>query len=141
MSAFNSFYASFGSTKTGLATVEYQQVGAGGAVLVAATTVGVYEVGGGVYGVDVVLAIGCKALLWNTGEAIPIFATEDMLDNFNKQALVSERHTDPGTGVQTIFEETDDTTPLVAGAVTEDVAGTTPYSATSNGIDRQAKLT
>lgn len=140
MSNFTTYYASFGSSKTGLVTVEYAQIGAAGAVLAAATTAGVYEVGGGVYGVDVVLEIGCKSLLWNTGEATPIFAQEDMLANFNKQALISKQHTDPVTGRREIFEENDDTTVMVAGDIFEDVAGTTPYDGTGTGIDRSDRM-
>lgn len=140
MSNFTTYYASFGSSKTGLATVEYAQIGAAGAVLAAATTTGVYEVGGGVYGVDVLLEPGIRSLLWNTGEATPVFAQEDMLANFNKQALINKQHTDPGTGKRTIFEENDDATVLVEGDIFEDVAGTTPYDGTGTGIDRSDRM-
>ena len=140
MSNFISYYASFGSSKTGLATVEYTQLGAAAAVLAASTGTGVYEVGGGVYGVDVVLEAGVRSLLWTTGEAVPIFAQEDMLDNFNKQALINKRHTDPGTGQQTIFEENDDTTIMVQGDIFEDIAGASPYDGTGTGIDRSDRM-
>ena len=140
MSNFTTYYASFGSSKTGLVTVEYAQIGAAAAVLAAATTVGVYEVGGGVYGVDVVLEIGVRSLLWNTGEATPIFAQEDMLANFNKQALINKQHTDPVTGQRTIFEENDDTTVMVQGDIFEDIAGAAPYDGTGTGIDRSDRM-
>ena len=141
MSNFTTYYASFGSKKTGIATVEYAQIGATGSVLIAATTTGVYEVGGGVYGVDIVLEAGIRSLLWNTGEASPVFAQEDMLANFNKQALLNKQHTDPVTGKRTIFEEKDDTTVMVQGDIFEDIAGTTPYDGTGTGIDRSDRMT
>jgi len=134
MANFTSYYASFGSSQVGLATVGYEQVGLAGATLVARTTVGVYEVGGGVYGVDIVLSAGCRSLLWDTGATTPIFATEI------KQAIINKRHTDPGTGQQTIFEEADDATVMVQGDIFEDIAGTSPYSDTAEGIDRQDRM-
>lgn len=140
MSNFTTFIASFGSGKTGLATVGYVQVGAAGAVIVARATAGVYEIGGGCYGVEILLNNATKSLHWDTGTGTPIFAVEDLLDYFNKKALINRRETNPGTGVQTIFEE-NDSTPMVAGPIFEDVAGTTPYSATAEGIDRQNRLT
>jgi len=124
MANFTSYYASFGSSQVGLATVGYEQVGLAGATLVARTTVGVYEVGGGVYGVDIVLSAGCRSLLWDTGATTPIFATEDMMENFIKQAIINKRHTDPGTGQQTIFEEADDATVMVQGDIFEDSSRT-----------------
>lgn len=140
MSNFTTFVASFGSSQTGLATVGYEQVGAAGATVVARTTAGVYEIGGGAYGVEILLDNDTKSLLWDTGAATPIYAVEDLLDYFNKKALINRRQTDPGTGVQTIFEE-DDTTIMVSGLIWEDVGATIAYSATSNGIDRQNRMT
>ncbi len=140
MSNFTTFIASFGNSRTGLATVGYAQRGAAGAVVVARTTAGVYELGGGSYGVEILLDAATKSLLWDTGEVTPVFAVEDLLDYFIKKATINRRETNPGTGVQTIFEE-DDATAMVAGDVFEDVAATTPYSATAEGIDRQNRLT
>ena len=140
MSNFTSYFASFGSSQTGIATVGYEQIGLAGASLVARTTTGVYEVGGGVYGVDIVLSAGCRSLLWDTGGTPNIFATEDMMENFIKQALINKRHTDPVTAKQTIFEEVDDATVMVQGDIFEDIAGGTPYSATAEGIDRQDRM-
>lgn len=139
MSNFTTFNASFGSSLTGLGTVGYVQVGAAGAVIVARTTVGVYEIGGGCYGVEILLNAATKQLLWDTGGATPRFAVEDLLDYFIKKAQINRRETNPGTGVQTIFEE-DDATVMVDGPIFEDVAGTTPYSATAEGIDRQNRM-
>jgi hypothetical protein len=139
----STFYASFGSSKTGLATVEYAQIGLAGAVVEASTITGVYEVGGGVYGVDVVLNPAALSLLWNTGEGTPIFAHASLQECLNQEFLIkllrNKRITDPVTGIQTIYND-DDATPLVAGPVWEDTAGSVPYSATSEGIDRQDRL-
>jgi len=140
MSNFTSYFASFGSSKTGIATVGYEQVGAAGASLVARTTTGVYELGGGVYGVDIVLAAGCRSILWDTGEAVPIFATEDVMENYIKQLILNKRHTNPSTGKHTLFEEVDDATILVEGDIFEDIAGTIPYSAISTGVDRKDRM-
>jgi hypothetical protein len=139
MSNFTTFISSFGSSKTGLATVGYAQRGAAGAIVVARTTTGVYELGGGAYGVEILLNAATKSLLWDTGEATPIYAVEDLLDYFNKKALINRRQTDPGTGIQTIFEE-NDTTIMVSGQIWEDVGATIAYSAVSNGIDRQNRM-
>lgn len=139
MSNFTTFVASFGSQKTSLVTVGYEQVGAAGATVVARTTVGVYEIGGGAYGVELILDNDTKTLLWDTGETIPVFAVEDLLDYFNKKALINKQHTDPGTGRRTIFEE-DDTTIMVQGDIFEDIAGASPYSATAEGIDRSDRM-
>jgi len=131
------FYASFGSTKTGLATVGYEQVD-GVTSVVARTTVGVVEVGGGVYMVDLATGITSPAtgLLWDTGEAIAIFAFEDLKADLMIKILRNRRETDPVTGIQTIYDD-DGTTPLISGLIWEDVAGSVPYSATSEGVDRQ----
>lgn len=139
MSTFTTYLASFGSAKTGLATVGYEQIAAGGSSLVARTTTNVYEVGGGVYGVEIVLTAGCKSLLWDTGEGTPIFAAEDMLGDFNKKVLINKRHTDPVTGKQDIYED-DDTTLLVQGDIFDDIAGGTAYNAASVGIDRADRM-
>lgn len=139
MSNYTTFLASFGSGKTGLATVEYAQIGAAGAVIVAATTTGVYEVGGGCYGVEILLDNDTKSLLWNTGEPTPIFACEDLLDYFNKKALINKQHTNPATGKRDIFEE-DDVTLMIQGDIFEDIAGASPYDGTGTGIDRSDRM-
>jgi hypothetical protein len=139
MSNFITFVALFGSTMTGIGTVGYRQVGAAGATIVARATAGVYEIGGGAYGVEVVPTIGATSLEWDTGGGSPIFAHEDLLDYFNKKALINKQHTDPGTGKREIYEE-DDATLLVQGDVFEDVAGTTPYDGTGTGIDRSDRM-
>lgn len=140
MSNFTSYFASFGSSQVGLATVGYVQVAADGTALVARATAGVFEVGGGVYGVDIVLSAGCRSLLWDTGATTAIFATEDTMENFIKQAIINKRHTDPVTGRQTIFEEVDDSTIMVQGDIFEDIAGATPYDGTGTGVDRQDRM-
>lgn len=139
MSNFTTFVAIFGSSKTGLATVGYRQVGAAGATVVARTTVGVYEIGGGAYGVEVTLNNDTKSLEWDTGEATPKFAHEDLLDYFNKKVLINRQETNPTTGRRRILEE-DDATVMVEGDIFEDVAGTTPYSDTAEGIDRTDRM-
>jgi len=70
--------ASFGSNQTGLGTVGYRQVDNTGSTVVARTTVGVVEIGGGGYGVDVTLNAATVTLEWDTGGATPIFAHEDL---------------------------------------------------------------
>lgn len=139
MSNFITFIANFGNTKTGLATVGYVQRGAGGSTVVARTTTGVYEIGGGFYGVEILLENATKSLLWDTGEGSPLFACEDLLDYFNKKALINRRDTNPTDGKQRIFEE-DDSATMVEGDIFEDIAGTTPYDGTGTGIDRSDRL-
>ena len=75
------FYASFGSKKTGLATVGYVQMN-GSTVVVARATAGIVETGGGVYMVPVVLDAATTSILWDTGEGgNTIFAVEDVKVN------------------------------------------------------------
>lgn len=81
--------ASFGSSKTGLATVGYLEYDDTGSVNVARTTTGVVEVGGGAYGVDVTLTAGTVGLLWDTGEATPKFANESLVDSINIAAILA----------------------------------------------------
>lgn len=81
------FDASFGSSKTGLVTVGYREVDNAGATVVARTTVGVVEIGGGGYGVDVVLNAATVTLEWDTGEATPIFAHENLEIRADANAL------------------------------------------------------
>jgi hypothetical protein len=139
MSNFTTYTAMFGSGKTGLATVGYQLRGAGGAAIGARVTAGVYEIGGGAYGVDIILPNDCKGIEWDTGEATPKFAFEDLRADFIQQLLHNKEHTDPGTGIRTVFQR-DDTLPLVSGGIFEDVGGT-PYSGSSTGIDRSDRMT
>lgn len=135
--------ASFGSSKTGLTTVEYRELDADGVETVAATTTGVYEIGGGGYGVNIALSAldpTTVTIEWNTGEATPVYAHSSLEECINQAFIIkllrNKRITDPSTGIQTIYDD-DGVTPLVAGPVWEDAAGTTPYSATSEGVDRQ----
>jgi len=74
------FYASFGSSKTGLATVGYEE-NDGNTIVVARTTTNVVEVGGGVYMVPLTLNAATTGLLWDTGETVPVFAFEDIKEN------------------------------------------------------------
>jgi len=67
------FYASFGSGKTSIATVGYAEMN-GSTTVVARTTTGVVETGGGVYMVPVTLNSATTGLLWDTGEGTPVYA-------------------------------------------------------------------
>ncbi len=77
----------FGSTKTGLNTVGYQLKNAAGTNTGSRVTAGVYETSGGGYGANVaipyVIATGGGSILWDTGEATPKYASEEI----NPQAL------------------------------------------------------
>lgn len=57
-----------------------------------------------------------------------------------RKLLQNRTHTDPDTGVMTVFDD-DDETPLLTAHVYEDVDGTEPYAVTSNRIDRRDRLT
>lgn len=81
--------ASFGSSKTGLGTVGYEEYDDTGSTVVARTTVGVVEVGGGVYGLDVTINASTVGLLWDTGEATPVFAAESLVDSSNIAAILA----------------------------------------------------
>lgn len=140
MSQMLSYIAALGGDKAGLATVGYEVFGAGGVSLAARTTAGVYELGGGCYGVDVTLPNAAKSIVWDSGDASPRFATEDLRPDFIQQVLTNRRQTNPTNGRQEIFER-DDATIMVDGDVFEDVAGATAYNASSQGIDRADRQT
>lgn len=70
------FIADFGADKAGIATVGYRLVDVDGGDAVARTTTGVVEIGGGQYQADVSIAVGTVAIQWDTGETIPVYASE-----------------------------------------------------------------
>jgi hypothetical protein len=141
MANYTTFVVSFGSSFTGLlGTVGYRFVDATGGDAVARTTAGVYEIGGGAYGVQAPLPpASALSIEWDTGVAPLRFAHEDLLDYFNKKVLINRQETNPATGRRRILEE-DDSTVMVEGDIFEDVAGATPYSATAEGIDRSDRM-
>jgi hypothetical protein len=70
----------FGRSKRGLATVGYTLINSSGGVAAARTTVGVYEVGTltGIYAALITFSSGfVGSILWDTGGASPVYATED----------------------------------------------------------------
>lgn len=73
----------FGPDKSGLATVGYKTVNAAGSDVDARSTSGVVDLGGGQYQVSVTPGDGAVSIIWDTGETIPIYATEafDLLSN------------------------------------------------------------
>lgn len=70
------FDVSFGSSKTGLTTVGYRFYGVAGLIGIRATA-GVFEIGGGAYGLGIKPSVAAVGIQWDTGEATPIFAHED----------------------------------------------------------------
>lgn len=56
-----------------------------------------------------------------------------------EKLLRNRRETDPATGQQRIYDD-DGVTPLFEGNIYDDIAGTTPYNASSTGIDRADRL-
>ena len=72
------YSANFGSNKAGLANVGYREYNNTGADAVARTQVGVVDAGDGMYGVDVTSNAATVGLQWDTGEAVPVFANEDI---------------------------------------------------------------
>jgi len=131
------FYASFGSSKIAIGTVGYEQVD-GVTSVVARTTTGVVEVGGGVYMVPVVLNSSTTGLLWDTGEGTPVYAFEDHKADLMLKLLKNRRETDPDTGIQTLYDD-DGTTAFMTGNIWEDIAASQAYQ--GSGIDRAEALT
>ena len=72
------YSANFGSNKAGLANVGYREYDNTGGDAVARTETGVIDAGNGMYGVDVTLNAATVGLQWDTGEAVPVFANEDI---------------------------------------------------------------
>lgn len=64
----------FGTSKTGLTTVGYTLISNNGFVG-GRQTVGVYEIGNGVYGADI--DVGEGSILWDTGEVTPLYASDE----------------------------------------------------------------
>jgi len=56
-----------------------------------------------------------------------------------RKLLQNRTHTNPATGVMTVYDD-DDATPLLTADLFEDVAGTTPYGTGSTRIDRRNRL-
>ena len=131
------FYASFGSSKTAVGTVGYEEVN-GSTTVVARTTTGVVEVGGGVYMVPVTLNSSTTGLLWDTGEGTPVYAFEDHKMDIAHKLLKNRKETNPTTGIQTLYDD-DGTTAFMTGNIWEDIGGTIAYKGA--GIDRAEALT
>lgn len=72
------YSVNFGSNKAGLANVGYREYDNTGGDSVARTQAGVVDAGDGMYGVDVTLNAATVGLQWDTGEAVPVFANEDV---------------------------------------------------------------
>ena len=87
MSNMTWFDASFGSQKTGLGTVGVTEYDNTGAIAVARVTAGIVETAGGGYGRLWILNIATATLIWDTGEAVPVFAIESVA------SLLGEVHT------------------------------------------------
>ena len=128
---------------TGALTV-YDDAGAdfhdtAGADVVARTTAGVVEVGGGAYGVnnnsvDISNVVGIE---WDTGEGTPIFAHEDMINAVSNTIARNRLETNDGTGALTVYDDAG--AAVLTGDLFEDVAGTTPYA--GNAVLRRERLT
>lgn len=79
--------ASFGSAQTGLGTVGVTEYDNTGSIVVARTTVGVVETGGGCYGRDFTRNAATAQLLWDTGGGSPIFACESVVPYDERDAI------------------------------------------------------
>lgn len=119
--------AAFGSGYTGLATVGYTLKDSSGGDVVARTTSGVFEQGGGTYGVVVpTVADSVATIEWDTGGASPIYAHESIgkgLDLEFMEAIEGGRQeiTDAGGGTLTCYK--DDNTTVVATFELYDASG------------------
>jgi len=69
----------FGGSKTGLVgSVGVTLLDPDGSVQVVRTTSGIYEIGGGCYGKEIVFPdIWNGSILWDTGGGSPVYASED----------------------------------------------------------------
>lgn len=132
------FSADFGNQIRfiGLATVGYTQYDRTAAVAVARTTVGVVEIGSGVYGVDVLPDTDTVEIQWDTGGSSPAFASQS-LEDMAVSILRNRQETDPVTGIRTFYDNTD--VALFTADIFEDVAGATPYQ--GDGINRTNRFT
>lgn len=61
-----------------MANVGFREYNNAGGDAVARTQAGVVDAGDGMYGVDVTLNAATVGLQWDTGEAVPVFANEDV---------------------------------------------------------------
>lgn len=83
----------FGSTKSGLAHVGYQLINAQGTVSFERTETGVYETttGSGIYAALVEFSDGFRGtIMWDTGEAIPVFAAEEYNHSVNGASVLNQ---------------------------------------------------
>lgn len=77
-------------------------------------------------------------------EAIAVSVRAAMMDtelsvDLVRKLLQNRTHTDPETGLMTVYDD-DDETPLLTAHLYEDVAGTEPYATHSARIDRRDRL-
>ena len=88
----STYVVNFGPAKTGLATVGYRIVSDAG-VLGSRVTSGVYEIGGGAYGVNYTHSASDGSIRWDTGEGTPAYAVEDIQRLHEIQTQVDENST------------------------------------------------
>jgi len=87
----------------------------------------------------------CDTAITDAGLAVALdyiaTACNDLADQCAdlQKVLKNRTDTDPETGIETVYDD-DDETPLYVAPLYEDVAGTVPYSDTSTGINRRDRL-
>jgi hypothetical protein len=112
---------SFGSTKTGLATVGYQLKNADGTNNGTRVTTGIYEIGAGYYQTTVSIPDGhIGGILWDTGEGTPKYVYDTInpgLDEYT-DAKISSRAVGVGAGTNTVTIILTETggSPVIPGA-------------------------
>lgn len=136
--------ASFGSTRTGIATVGYTLKKDDGTDSVARTTTGVVEEGGGVYGVaNVNIPDDAYSVLWDTGGGSPVYAAEDLEPMRLREAidLVTQTNLDVAVSTRGLADPGDEMA-LVDDAITSakhDEATSFPLSSVDSGSTEVAR--
>lgn len=125
----------FGTTS---ATVGYTLKNAAGGDAQARTTVGVIDLGDGMYGVEVDIPPTAVGVKWDTGGGSPIFAHEDLIAEQNNIFLRNRNETVKGTGDNNVYRD-DNATVYMTTNVYEDSIGLTLYN--GNGIERRNRMT
>lgn len=107
--------AAFGSNKAGLASVHFRLYDAEGSSVVARTSAGVQEIGGGAYGALVSVHVSAVGIEWDTGEASAIYAHEALIMQtalFAVAADVSAVKTDTSAIISDVSAVKTDTTAI-----------------------------
>jgi hypothetical protein len=126
------YLVDFGPSYPGLATVGYLEMKIDATTAVARTTTGVVDFGNGAYGVSVTLNAATTTIKWDTGDASPVYAHDNVVPQ--PVTLVANQHVivDSGT-VTTVSGNVGGSVGSVTGTVDANVKQINSVTLAGNG--------